>query len=267
MLSFLRKRRRARLRETPAPDAWERIVRRNVPLARRLSDEDRAELMGHVQVLVAEKHFEGCGGLVLTDEHRVTIAAQAAFLLLRRDTDYFPRLRSILVYPSSYVVEGEQELEDGIFTEGAEEYEGHTQEHLGALLLNWRDIRADARAPDDGVNLILHEFAHQLDFEDGDADGRPALDHGAAYERWARVLEGELARLRADVRRGRHTVLDPYGAEDPVEFFAVATEAFFETPDLLRDEHRALYDELCRFYRQDPARWEGEWEEGPLFQW
>src|SRR5690606_35573830 len=149
-------------------------------------------------------------GLVLTDEHRVTIDAQAAFLLLRRDTDYLPHLRSILVYPSTYVVEEEQELDGGIVTEGAEEYEGHTQERLGALLLNWRYIRKDVRDPDDWINLNLPGFAHQLDFEDGDADGVPALDHGGAYDRRTRVLEAELERLRTDVRRGRHTVLDPY---------------------------------------------------------
>jgi Mlc titration factor MtfA (ptsG expression regulator) len=255
MLSFLARRRRERLRATPVPEAWRHIVERNVPLFRRLSAEDQAELLGHVQVLLAEKHFEGCGGLLLTDEHRVTIAAWAAFLLLHRDTDYFPRLRSILLYPTAYVIDGEHELGDGIVLEGEEEFSGHTQERLGAVLLNWRDVKADARDPDDGVNLVLHELAHQLDFEDGGGDGVPALDHRAAYARWQAVLDQELERLRADVRRRRRTVLDPYGAEDPVEFFAVATEAFFETPALLRDEHPALYDELRRFYRQDPAAW------------
>jgi len=255
MFRFLARRRRERLRAEPVPDAWRHIVERNVPLVRRLPDADRAELLGHAQVLLAEKHFEGCGGLLLTDEHRVTIAAWASFLLLHRETDYFPRLRSILVYPTAYVVDGEQELGDGLVVEGEEELSGHTQERLGAVLLNWRDIRADARRPDDGENLVLHELAHQLDFEDGDGDGVPALEHGDAYARWQRVLAQELERLRADVRRNRRTVLDPYGAEDPVEFFAVATEAFFETPVLLREEHPALYDELRRYYRQDPAGW------------
>ena len=255
MFRFLARRRRDQLRATPVPDAWRHIVERNVPLVRRLTDEDQAELLGHVQVLLAEKHFEGCGGLLLTDEHRVTIAAWGSFLLLHRETDYFPRLRSILVYPTAYVIDGEHHVGDGIVLEGEEEFSGHTQEHLGAVLLNWRDIKADGRAPDDGVNLVLHELAHQLDFEDGDGDGVPALEHRTAYARWQAVLASELERLRADVRRNRRTVLDPYGAEDPVEFFAVATEAFFETPALLRDEHPALYDELRRFYRQDPAGW------------
>jgi Mlc titration factor MtfA (ptsG expression regulator) len=255
MLPFLARRRRERLRATPVPDAWRHIVERNVPLFRRLPADDQAELLGHVQVLLAEKHFEGCGGLLLTDEHRVTIAAWASFLLLHRDAGYFPRLRSILVYPTAYVIEGEHDVGGGIVLEGEEEFSGHTQERLGAVLLNWRDVKADARDPDDGVNLVLHELAHQLDFEDGDGDGVPALDHRNAAARWQAVLAQELERLRADVRRNRRTVLDPYGAEDPVEFFAVATEAFFETPTLLRDEHPALYEELRRFYRQDPATW------------
>jgi hypothetical protein len=266
MLPFLTRRRRARLRATSVPDAWRRIVERNVPLWRRLDDADRAELRGHAQVLLAEKHWEGCGGLALGDEHRVTVAAWASFLLLHRDTDYFPGLRSVLLYPTAYVIEGEHELGGGLVFEGEEEFSGHTQERLGAVLLNWRDVKADARDPDDGVNLVLHEFAHQLDFEDGDPDGAPALDGGGAtYARWRAVLGAELERLRRDVRTGRRTVLDPYGAEDPVEFFAVATEAFFESPDLLRDEHPTLYAELARFYRQDPAGWRAERKPDPLW--
>lgn len=255
MLSYFTRRRRARLRATPQPESWARILDRNVPLARRMPAADRAELVGHAHVLLAEKHFEGCGGLMLTDDHRVTIAAQAALLLLHRETDYFPRLRSILVYPDAYVVDGEHELEDGIVSEEPEEYSGHTQERLGAVVLSWRDIRADARAPDDGVNLVLHEFAHQLDFEDGEADGVPLHDDVAAARTWGELLATELARLRREVDSGVRTVLDPYGAEDPVEFFAVATETFFEIPADLRAAHPALYDALRRYYRQDPASW------------
>ena len=253
MLPFLTRRRRERLRATPVPDAWRHIVERNVPLFRRLPEADRAELLGHVQVLLAEKHFEGCGGLTLTDEHRVTVAAWASLLLLHRDADYFPRLRSILVYPEAYVIEGEHQLGGGLVSEGAEEFSGHTQERLGAVLLNWRDVKADARAPDDGVNLVLHEFAHQLDFEDGDPDGAPALEHGATYARWRAVLGAELEHLRADVERGRRTVLDPYGAEDPVEFFAVATEAFLSRPRALEESHPDVYGVLRAFYGQHPA--------------
>lgn len=255
MLPFLTRRRRERLRAAPVPEEWRRIVERNVPLFHRLSAADRRELLGHVRVLTEEKHWEGCGGLTLTDEHTVTIAAWASLLLLRRDADYFPRLTTILVYPDAYVIEGEHPFGDGLVFEGQEEFSGHTQERLGALLLNWRDIQADARDDGDGVNLVLHEFAHQLDFEDGEPDGAPALERGGSYARWRAVVGAELERLRADVGRGRSTVLDPYGAEDPVEFFAVSTEAFFKTPTMLREEHPTLYEELRRYFRQDPAGW------------
>lgn len=255
MLFFLTRRRRARLRAQAVPESWARIVERHVPLVSRLPSSDHAELFGHAHVLLGEKHFEGCGGLLLTDEHRVTIAVHAAFLLLRRETDYFPRLISILVYPDAYIVEGEHALGDGMVTEEPQEYAGHTQEQLGAVVLNWRDIRAGARDVDDGHNLVLHEFAHQLDFEDGEADGVPLHDDAADARTWGELLATEFARLRREVDSGVRTVLDPYGAEDPVEFFAVATETFFELPGELRGAHPALYDALRRYYRQDPAGW------------
>ncbi len=235
--------------------SWARIVERNVPLVSVLPQVDHAQLFGHAHVLLDEKNFEGCGGLLLTDEHRVTIAVQAAFLLLRRETDYFPRLLSILVYPDAYIVDGEHALGHGIVTEEPQEYAGHTQEHLGAVVLNWRDIRNGSRTANDGHNLVLHEFAHQLDFEDGEADGVPLHDDVAAARTWGELLATEFARLRHEVDSGVRTVLDPYGAQDPVEFFAVATETFFELPGELRTAHPALYDALRRYYRQDPATW------------
>ena len=254
MLSFLKRRRRARLRETPPPPEWRRWLEGELPYWARLTEADRDELLGHVQVLVAEKHWEGAGGFALEERHCVLVAAQAALLLLHRDTDYFPQLTTILVYPEEYVVDEARHLDDGfIMEEGAEVFAGHTQERLGALVLSWADVVEGVRDPYDGYNVVLHEFAHQLDFEDGDADGAPAHERGAAAARWAEVMRAEYDRLRRAVRRRRDTLLDPYGAEDPVEFFAVATETFFELPLDLREEHPALYAELSRYYRQDPA--------------
>lgn len=245
--------RRAKLRAAPVPPAWRRIAERNLRVFPRLSAEDQAELLGHVQVFLAEKHFEGCGGLELTDEIRVTIAAQACLLLLHRETDYYPRLRSILVYPSGYTAHGERPVGGGVWEEGGEDLLGHTQQRLGALVLAWDAAKRGAREPGDGDNLVLHEFAHQLDFEDDLTDGTPLLDTRAEYLAWARVMGDELAALRAAEESGTPTVIDQYGATNPAEFFAVVTEAFFERPRLLRTRHPALYDELARFYRQDPA--------------
>jgi len=254
MALFGKSRRRERLRAESFPDHWRRIVETRVPLFSRLSSEDQRELLGHARVLLEEKHFEGAGGLALRDEIRVTIAAQAALLLLHRDTDYFPRLTSIIVYPSGYVAESKH-AEGGIWSEADESLLGHTQRDLRAIVLAWDDAKAGAADPDDGHNLVLHEFAHQLDFEDGVTDGTPALDTGAQVRSWAQVLGEELEALRRAADAGDPTLLDPYGAEDPAEFFAVATETFFERAVELRQRHPGLYGELQRFYRQDPASW------------
>ncbi|MEX2177079.1 MAG: M90 family metallopeptidase [Gemmatimonadaceae bacterium] len=253
VFGFLKKRRRARLRAAPVPLAWRAIVERTVPIFAHLSPSDQGELLGHVHVLLDEKHFEGCGGLELTDEIRVTIAAQACLLLLHRETDYYPRLRSILVYPSGYTVHEERAIGDGLWEESGEDLLGHTEEHLSALVLAWDSARHGATEAGDGENLVLHEFAHQLDFEDSSTDGTPMLASRAEYLAWARVMGEEFEALRLAEASGRRTVIDQYGAENPAEFFAVVTEAFFERPHALRRRHPELYERLARFYQQDPA--------------
>jgi Mlc titration factor MtfA (ptsG expression regulator) len=254
VFGLFRRSRRERLRARPFPAEWERIIERNVAVYRRLPPEDRRELRGHVQVLLAEKDFEGCGGLVLTDEIRVTIAAQAAVLLLHRDTDYYPELKSILVYPSAYVVSEERPVGGGVWAEGDEVRLGHTAPTLGALVIAWDDALRGARTMDDGANVVFHEFAHQLDFEDRVVNGTPVLESGQ-YASWGRVLSAEYDALRRAADEARPTLIDQYGATNPAEFFAVLTELFFERPAELRERHPALYDELRSFYRQDPASW------------
>jgi len=255
MVFSTKARRRERLRAEPFPEPWRRMIEVRVPAFGRLSAEDQRELLGHTRVLLEEKHFEGAGGLLMRDEVRLTIAVQAALLLLRRDTDYFPRLKSIIVYPTGYVSSEPTRDDSGIWTEGDESLLGHTQRDLRAIVLSWDDVRAGAADPDDGSNLVLHEFAHQLDFEDGSTDGTPALDSGAQVRSWAEVMGHELESLRAAADAGESTLLDAYGAEDPAEFFAVATETFFEQGAELRRRHPQLYEELRRFYHQDPAAW------------
>ena len=247
-----RRRRRRRLSSTPLPPAWWEIIDRNVPYIRRFSESDRRELAGHVQVLLHEKRFEGCGGLEMTDEIRVTIAAQAAVLLLHRETDYYPTLTSILVYPHAYVTDRPRRQPDGTVIEGPQVRLGESW-FRGSLVLSWDDVLRGTRDPDDGQNVVLHEFAHQLDGESGAMEGAPALGASARYQAWARVLGEEYRDLVHSVRRGWCSVLDAYGATSPPEFFAVVTEAFFERPRDLRRCHPELYDELARFYRQDPA--------------
>ena len=234
--------------ERPFPPAWRAIIARHVPYARRLTPAQRAELEQHVRTFLERKHFEGCGGLRLHDVHRVTIAAHAGLLMLGGNTDCFPRLTTILVYPDEYVVDEPRALGGGIVSEGPELHAGHTQSNLGAVVVSWRDVLDGVHDPTDGHNVLFHEFAHQLDFEDGEDNGVPA-----SARHFAEVAGREYERLCDDVKQGRDTLLDPYGAEDPVEFFAVVTEAFFEQPAALRAAHPELYEVMAAYFRQDPA--------------
>jgi Mlc titration factor MtfA (ptsG expression regulator) len=253
VLGFFKRRRRKQLLSTPFPAPWLEIIERNVPFYALLPQDDRRELQGLIQIFLAEKSFEGCGGLELTDEIKVTIAAGACLLLLHRDTDVYPRLITVLVYPSAYVARASEPIGAGFALEDESVHLGESWSS-GVVVLSWDDVRAGASDIRDGQNLVLHEFAHQLDREDGEINGTPLLEQRSQYLAWGRVLNAEYERLRRDSRLGRATVLDDYGATDPAEFFAVATECFFEKPRLLQKRHPELYDELKMFYRQDPAQ-------------
>ncbi|QDV37610.1 M90 family metallopeptidase [Tautonia plasticadhaerens] len=251
-----RSRRRDRLRAEPFPEAWEAILRKNVPLDSRLPEEDRRELRGLIRVFLDEKRFEGCAGLEPTDEIRVTIAAQACVLLLHREVEAYHRLVTILVYPSAYVAHARQPIGGGMVLEGEVSRLGEAWRD-GVVVLAWDDVLAGALDLHDGHNVVLHEFAHQLDQEDGEANGAPILGQRSRYVTWARVLGAEYDRLRQEAGRGVPSVLDAYGATNPAEFFAVATECFFERPARLRREHPELFEELKGYYRQDPDRFLG----------
>lgn len=271
MFSILKNRRRAKLMQTPLPPQWSEIINRNAPLCTRLPAPLRAELEGRVQVFLAEKEFESCAGQPITDEVRVTVAALACLLLLNRENDNYPQMGSILVYPNAFRVKHRHVDEHGFETEVDEENLGEAWER-GSVILSWEDALIDAREPDDGFNVAIHEFAHQLDMEDGYPNGTPLLADKDKYQRWQEVMTREYEALRKTAAalehvsvkewewefRPRHEhieVLDVYGAEDPAEFFAVATEAFFEDALRLKDHHRELYGALSDYYCLDPASW------------
>ena len=254
MLLFTESRRK-RLNNSPFPPDWLRLVERRVPIYRRLAPADQEELQGHIQVFIAEKHFEAGRGLSMTDEIRVTIAAQACLLILHRETDYFPGLSSIVVYPDEFVVPFSEADEAGIVTEGRDVRSGESWIQ-GTLVLSWADVLLGGRDGYEDYNVVIHEFAHQLDDEDGITSGEPLLGRRRC-RLWEGVLEEEYLRLREAEARGLPTLLDPYGAENPAEFFAVVSECFFASPVLLRERHAELYGELARYYRQDPAAWPG----------
>ena len=252
MRAWLRERRRSRLRQRPFPKEWEAILERDVPLYRRLAETDRDELKRHIRVFLAEKRFEGAGGLAITDEIRVAIAAHACVLLLHRTTDYYPGLYTIIVYPGAYVAARTVREPMGIVTERTDTRLGESSPR-GAVVLSWDAVEVAASDVGDCRNVVLHEFAHQLDGEDGSVEGAPALPDRSRYVAWARILGREYERLRRDTALGRKTVLDRYGATSPAEFFAVTTECFFTRPELLKARHPELYAELQQYYQQDPV--------------
>lgn len=255
MFGWLKNRRRRRLLESPFPDAWEACLRRRVRWYPSMPEPLREALRNHLRVLVHEKHWEGCGGQEMTEEVQVVVAAQAALLLLGLDRhDYYPHVISVLVYPNNFLVRKEWVDEAGLVHEADAEQDGEAW-YRGPVVLGWKEVVEDASDPGTGVNVVIHEFAHQLDFEDGAIDGTPPLRDPSDYPRWQKVMTDAFERLGRDADRGRETVLDPYGAESPEEFFAVASESFFDAPGWLYRYERDLYEVLQRYYGQDPRHW------------
>ncbi len=249
LLPWSRAAKRRRLLAQPFPEAWEAVLSR-LAFFGSLSPEERGRTRDVVRLLLAEKRWEGCAGFDLTDERKVRIAAHAARLVLGLDDEPFRRVTSILVYPSAFVAPVGH-VRHGVVEEGAARA-GESWDH-GAVVLAWDAVAAGTASEEDGHNVVLHEFAHVLDWLDGWADGSPPLLRRGEYDAWTQVFRAEYQALVKDVRRGRYTLLDGYGAENPSEFFAVATETFFEKPVALRARHPALYERMKGFYRQDPA--------------
>ena len=247
--------RRARIRRRPFPEAWREILRRRVPYFRLLPADLQLQLKKHIQVFLAEKPFIGCAGLEVTEEMRVVIAAQACLLLLnRRRPDYFPNLRQILVYPGAFIVDRVQTDGAGVLQEQRHVLSGESWSQ-GQVILSWDVVVDGAAIVDDGRNVVIHEFAHQLDQQNGHANGAPFFVGRAKRARWASVMSAEFERLQEAARDGLPSLLSYYGATNPAEFFAVSSEVFFEQPEKMAGEHPELYRELSRFYRVDPLSW------------
>lgn len=244
--------RRKKIQQKFFSQAWKEIIELRVPYYRRLPENDKNELLKHIQVFLAEKSFIGCDGIIISDEIMLVVAAQACILLLHRSSDYFFHLNSIYIYPHPYVAKARHILPGGVVSEGNQVRFGESWK-FGDVVLAWDNVLMGARDTRDGHNVVMHEFAHQLDEETGSANGAPVLELQSQYTTWASVLSAEFNRLNKDANKGRKTVMDKYGATNPAEFFAVATETFFEKPIQLKKKHPELYEELKLFYRQDPA--------------
>jgi Mlc titration factor MtfA (ptsG expression regulator) len=245
--------RRNRIAGRPFPAAWRDIVRRRVPLASELPAAQQLRLKKHIQLLLADVPFIGCAGLDVDDDMRVTIAAQAAFLLLGRGGS-FGNLREVLVYPGHFVVPRSEVGAGGVVHEARDVLAGQSRQR-GQIIVAWDAVLDGAREPHDGVNVVMHEFAHQLDQDTGAANGAPYVGRGALQETWARVMNQEFDALRSHLARAEPSLIGPYAATSPAEFFAVTTELFFEMPDALAAERPELYEQLKRCYRLDPSSW------------
>ena len=253
-MGWLKNRRRRKILAEPLPTAWRGYLETNVRHYGRLSEEQQTKLCDLVKVFVAETNWEGCGGLEMTDEVRVTIAGMASLLAVGVEPNYyFGGVMSVLVYPDSYLQppEWQNDLvvdEDGIPMHGE-------AWHSGPIVLTWKETLRGTRDAGNGRNLVLHEFAHHLDGLDGAVDGIPPLAGRSACDNWHRVAQAEFERLVDSYERSEVTLLDHYGATNEAEFFAVATECFFEEPRKMRQRHAELYEALSGFYRQYPASW------------
>ncbi|AQA17294.1 hypothetical protein BST95_02690 [Halioglobus japonicus] len=249
------------IRRRPFAPEWRAILVKNVPVYQALEPREQTRLEELIQLFLAKKDFYGCGGLEMTDEIRLTIAGQACLLLVGRGWQVYPGLMSVLVYPSAFMAQREQRQEDGTVSHGDHHLLGESWSN-GKVILSWDDVTSGGRDFHDGHNVVLHEFAHQLDGLSGATNGAPPLG-GSGHETWAQVFSDNYEDLQARAAQGLPTVLDRYGTTNPAEFFAVATEAFYERPSALERVRPDLYTELQRYYRIDPKRWEREYEPPP----
>lgn len=237
------------------PAQFRELILRRVPCAKLLTGEELSKLEALVRIFNSEKTFEGAGGLTLTEEMRIVIAARACLLVVHRvelDAPLYPGLQAVVVYPSSYRVR-RQRREGYVTIEGDEARLGESWSQ-GLVVLSWDAVMSGSAGLNDGHDVVLHEFAHQLDAEDGAMDGTPELDNLERYSVWSKVAGAEYAALLDDLERHRKTTIDAYGATNPPEFFAVIVEQFFEKPMTLEKQHPDLYAELSRFFRFDPAQ-------------
>jgi len=244
---------RNKVKARPFPKAWRRILKSRVPLFHKLPADLQLQLKRHILVFLAEKRFHGFQGIEINDEIKVTIAAQACLLILNRKARYYPKLKSIYVYPAAFIASHQGTDAAGVLQNQSRVLSGESWE-LGKVIVSWKDTVFGADNTDDGHNVVIHEFAHQLDQETGIANGAPFLSH-KKNRCWSNILTEEFKNLQLQAANGEQSLLDHYGATNPAEFFAVASEVFFERPIELKRRHAALYQQLESFYRVDPAEW------------
>jgi Mlc titration factor MtfA (ptsG expression regulator) len=261
---WLAKRRRAKILNTPFPEEWLGYLEQKLAHYRFLEQSEKQQLQALIRYFIAEKNFEGCGGLEITDEIRVVIAAQACLLVLGLPAFQYIALKTVLVYPSTVAVPpSRQSMFSGSLSIVPDQQAILGQASMdGPVILVWDAVLQGARHPERGHNVVYHEFAHILDLRDGSADGTPELHSVSLFRRWVEVCSREFLRLQQRTELGKKTLLDGYGAVHEAEFFAVATELFFDRPLLMQKERPELYDVLSAYYRQDTAARERRYRKG-----
>jgi len=239
---------RAAQRSPVSPAEWSAVIQR-FSFLRALNPDEQARLRDLVAAFLAEKSLQGAGGLTINRNIELVIAAQACLLVLNLDLDYYRDWVEVIIYPDEFIVDHEYADEDGVVHRVRAPLSGEAWEQ-GPVILSWVD--AEAADGGDGYNVVMHEFAHKIDMLNGAADGFPPLHAGMDRESWSRTFTEAFEGFERQLEQHEETLIDPYAAEDPAEFFAVLSELFFERPDALHDEYPAVYAQLSAFYRQDP---------------
>jgi Mlc titration factor MtfA (ptsG expression regulator) len=254
--SLLQRWRRAReervLKQRAIPDKlWQRTLVRH-PYLRRAKAEDAAALRRMATLFLDRKEFSGAQGLVVTDAMAVAVAAQACLPVLHLGLHLYDGFVGIVMHRDEVVAARHVTDEDGVVHEYQEVLAGEAMRG-GPMMLSWRDVASARQTADSGYNVVIHEFVHIIDMIDGVADGMPPMPDRATQLRWRALMDEEYEAFCRRVDAGEATALDPYGAEGVDEFFPVAAEAFFVSPQRLRDEHPRLYDAFVAYFKQDPA--------------
>ena len=244
-----------RIEHQPFPTEWQGIVERRLPFYKKLPDEQQLRLQNLIKRFLADHNFVGCAGLEITDEIRITIAAQACLLILNKKGYAYRGLQSVLVYPTTFIATREVRDDLGLVSTSHTALLGESWDQ-GKVVLAWDNVEQGVCNLEDGRNVVLHEFAHQLDSESGAVNGAPVLQTRGAYKSWAHVFHKEYERLNFRKLHNYKSLMDDYGATNPAEFFAVATETFFERPKEMAVHHEALYGELSAFYNVHPEQWQ-----------
>lgn len=244
---------RKNIQKVETPKSWPIILQKNLSIYQNLNQETKEQLHQLIKVFIREKNFHGCGGLQLNEEIIVTIAAQACLLILNLKHDYYPHLKNIFIYPHAF--RSIQKEHVGFIQNQKNVIRSGESWVYGPIVLSWSHALHGAKNSQDAQNVVYHEFAHQLDQQDGTSNGTPELPNAEDLKVWAHIMENGFQNLIKEVANNKKTLIDEYGATHPAEFFAVTTEIFFEKPNQLKKEHPDLYEIFKKYYKVDPALW------------